>query len=48
VVGRFWFFVVYFNQTYCVSQSFDSAEDDIFDVASILLKNKEQIEKAFA
>jgi hypothetical protein len=48
VVGRLWFFVVYFNQTYCVSKSFDSSEEDIFDVASILLKNKEQIEKAFA
>ena len=45
VVGRFWFFVVLAENQYSVSLAYDSTQDDIFKIVSILRKVKDYIEE---
>lgn len=43
VVGRSWFFVILSDKQYAVSNAYNAADDDIFQIFAILQKSKEII-----
>lgn len=40
VIGTSWYFMILENKNYCISQSYDAATDDLFDILKILKKLK--------
>jgi len=45
VEGRYWYFVILFQNQYAISKGFDTCEDDIYKIYAILCKVKEYINK---
>ena len=45
VVGRNWFFVTLVANEYTISNEYDAASDDIFQIFAILQKSKEIIQR---